>query len=320
MAVIKNLAFFDKKKLYKLTSFAESGLKVSEFGHFPLDLIHGILPFKLKFLEESFVSLENKKITGLVSVIKAGAKRVKISKIFIEKDSLQAGKLLINYIVDTYLGKGAESFYVVCDKNNTSLISIIQQGCGFQRFAKELVYSISKKDSILNYEDLNFEHIRPARISDAEKINDLINKTMFSYQRATFCNTISDFKKNFFAKNKQFVVLDRQKNSICGYFAVTMVSESDYSLELVLDVSYEIFVSDIVNYAKTRLQSEKNFKTLYVRLRSYFANFKELKEIADMEYSKSCENEIFVKTYLLTLKKQDFSYGDMSFNDPTPAF
>ena len=110
MAVIKSLAFCNKNKLKNLKSFVDSELDLSVFHPFPVDCLHHFLPFGYKFLNESFVVIENTKITGHLTIKKTSEKKVKITRLLLEENSIEQGKLLINYVVTTFLSKGAESF------------------------------------------------------------------------------------------------------------------------------------------------------------------------------------------------------------------
>ncbi|MDO5438305.1 MAG: hypothetical protein Q4F80_08930 [bacterium] len=319
MTVIKNLAFSDKKKLKNLSSFTESELDLSDFHSFPADFLHHFLPFKFKFLNESFVAIENKKIIGLITVNKAGEKRLKISRLLLEENSLEIGKLLVNCTMTLFLSKGAESFYVVIDKMNTPLILMFKEGLGFQSYAKEIVYKIEKKDSILGFDEINFDHIRKMRPSDIKNVSNLINGTMQGYKRPTFKKTPSDIKKNFLFAPEQYIICGSIKELPIGYFTILESKKSEFLLEFVIDKGYEGYVSDIIKFTFLKLSKKKKFKTLFVKLKSYYTNFDELKEILNMEYAPAFENEILVKDFMVA-KKQEFTYERMIFNDATPAF
>ena len=109
MAIIKNLVFCSKDRLKNLTSFVNPEYNVSGFVPFPLDVMHYLLPFKLKFLKESYVALDNGKTYGLITLEKddANRNRLKISQLFLEENSIEYGELLINYVVNKSLAQGA---------------------------------------------------------------------------------------------------------------------------------------------------------------------------------------------------------------------
>ncbi len=319
MTVIKNLAFADKQKLKALESFKEADLNVSDFLPFPIDLLHHFLPFRLKFLDESFVSVDERKITGLLTVQRVGSKRAKISRLLSEGNSLETGKFLVDCTVSFLLSKGAESFYVVIDKRNDKLINMFMEGCGFKNLAREIVYKINSNDFISDLNDISFSHIRKMTTIDIKEVKTLINDTMHSYQRAIFYKNSYEFKYNFFNRIKQYVLTGEKSKDIIAFFAVSKIKKGEYFVDFVISPSYEGYLSDIIQFVKIRLSKIKDFKVLYVKLKSYYYNFEELNEMLKIEYKNSNENIILTKNFL-TLNKETVGYEKMIFNDATPAF
>ena len=70
MAIIKNLIFCSKDRLKNLTSFVNFECSATGFVPFPLDILHYMLPFKMKFLKESYVAIDNGKTYGLITLEK----------------------------------------------------------------------------------------------------------------------------------------------------------------------------------------------------------------------------------------------------------
>ena len=118
MATIQNLAFMSKERLKDLISVVNFEYNNSGFPPFPLDIIHYLLPLKLKFLKETYVAADENKVYGLISLEKddSNPKRLKISQLFLRENSVEYAELLINYVVNKFLAKGAESFFVVVDE------------------------------------------------------------------------------------------------------------------------------------------------------------------------------------------------------------
>ncbi len=319
MTVIKNVVFVNKNKLKPLEEYAGVKFMPFEFSLFPIDIIHYLLPLKLKFLTETFVSIEDKKINGLMSVVKTGSRKVKITRILMGENSAKSGKLLVNYVVNAYLSKGAESFYAIVDGENLNLISMFKDALGFQNFAKEIVYKIEKKDIDFKNENFNFDYVKPMEFRDIKEVQNLINGTMFSYQKRTFMKSKTELRKDYFSKVGQYLLLDKNYDQILGYFRLQKINIQDYSLEFAIKPFFEAYAPDIIKYAELKLSTNKNFKNLYVKLESFYSNFTQLKESFDEEYKNSHQNEIFVKTYLVQ-KHTDFAFEKMVFNEATPAF
>lgn len=316
MANIKNLALFDKKRLRKMDSFVESELNLSIFDIFPVDLIHSMLPFKLKFLDESYVALENNEAKGLITINKTGDKKMKIKRLLLDENSFEIGKLLVNYVVQVYTGMGSEFFYVVADKTNIPLITMFKDGCGFMEYSKEIVYKINNK--LINDDDLSFSHIRKMKYSDIEQIKKMTDSLIGGHKKQFFSKTINEFQK-LFLQNKDKYIITLENGKIMGFFTINKLNKSDYLLDFVVNAGYEAYALDIINYARVKMYRKKNFQNLFFKLKSYYLNFKNLSEILNMEYEKIQENEILIKDFYIA-QKQEFKFEKMIFNDITPAF
>ena len=317
MVKIKNLAFLDKKKLNKLNSFLEAELDLSEFNPFFVDFFNNILPFKFKFSDESYVSIENKKINGLITINKAGDRKVKIKRLFLDENAYETGKILVNYVVSAYLAKGVEAFYVVADKTNTNLITMFKDGCGFQNISTEFVYRI-ENNSLNNVKEVNFDHIRKMKFSDINKVAALYGDMINSYKKPFFLKKERDIK-NEFTKNKEKYVICNEKNNIMGFFSIDKLNREEYLLDFVINNGFEGYTSDIIEFTKAALIKKTGFKSLYIKLKSQYSNFDELIKIFDIEYQKIKENNILYKGFLI-LQKQELKFEKMIFNDITPAF
>lgn len=319
MTVVKNLAFVDKNKLKNLSSFIASELDISTFYPFYISFLHHILPFKFKFLEETFVAIENKKIKGLITINKAGEKRVKISRLLLEENSEEIGKMLTNCVVTLFLSKGAENFYVVVDKNNIPLLTMFKNGLNFKDYGKEIIYQIKNDRKTFEFEDINFEHIYKMKKNYSKKVEELINGMMLSYRKPTFLKNAKEINNAMNFNKEHYIVYDKNNDNILGYFFINKMNKNDFLLEFVINSGYEAYSSDIIKYAKSKLIKNKNFKNLYIKLKSYYQNFDELYEMFNMEYERINECEILVKDFLIQ-KKQEFTFEKLIFNDATPAF
>ena len=317
MVKIKNLALLDRKKLVKLNSFLEAELGFLELNPFFVDFFHNLLPFRFKFLDESFVSIENKKINGLITINKAGNKRVKIKRLFLDENAYEIGKILVNYVISRYLTKGVEAFYVVADKTNINLITMFKNGCGFQSVSSEIVYKIENETSFIAKE-INFNHIRKMKLNDVGRVANLYDTVMHSYKKPFFLKKEKEVEKELI-KNREKYVIYEENNSIIGFFSIDRLNKEEYLLDFVISSGFEGYAADIIEFTKAKLLKKTDFKTLYVKLKSHYSNFDELAEIFNMEYQKIKENDILYKGFL-TLQKQEIKFEKMIFNDITPAF
>jgi len=68
---------------------------------------------------------------------KCNRKKLKISQLFLEENSIEYGELLINYVVNKFLAKGAQSFCVVVDEADDKLLKLFNDVCKFRTIADE---------------------------------------------------------------------------------------------------------------------------------------------------------------------------------------
>lgn len=318
MSVIKNLAYINKNRLKTLKSFIEAEISVSAFPLFPFDILHSFLPFKCKFLTESFVSIKSKKIKGLISVNKTGAKKIKITRLLLEENSSEEGKLLVNYVTTLYLSKGAESFYVIVNKNDNLLLTMLKDGCNFKCRGKEYIYEVKAEEFNLGHEDMSFDFIKKMRFEDLKAVEELSENSINQYQKPSFHKTAKDYRA-LSSSMEQYIIENKKKNNIIAYFSILKLNKAEYMLDFMVENTYEAYLQDIITFTKTKLLKNSEFKTLFIKLKNYYSNFNSLKQTLDLDYKNSYENEILIKDYIVQAK-QSYSYERMIFNDITPAF
>ena len=106
--------------------------------------INHILPLKLKFANESFVALEDKKTEALITLDKDSNSftRLKITKLILEENSTSIACQLVNYVISRYRAQGASSFYVVVDEKQADVLNIFQNELNFRACGFEYLYKI----------------------------------------------------------------------------------------------------------------------------------------------------------------------------------
>lgn len=319
MSVIKNLSYVNKNRLKTLKSFMEAEIPISAFPPFPFDALHSMLPYKCKFLPETYVSIKNKKINGLISINKASSKKIKITRLLLEENMGLEGKMLVNYITTLYASKGVETFFMIVNQKDETLLTMLKEGCNFKCRGKERVYEVDIKDFHLAHNVMSFEYIKRLIPSDIPHIKELHSNTLNQYQAPHFDKTERDFRAPIFSEIEQFIIHKKDENKIIAYFSILKLNKSQYMLDFVIENTYEGYLEDILLFTKVKCLKDKNFKTLYIKLKNYYSNYKNLKETLDIDYKNSFETEILIKDFIITAK-QPHSLERMIFNDITPAF
>lgn len=325
MAIIKNLAFFPKDVLKKL-NFIEFEAISSSTTPFPFDIIHYLLPFKLKFLKESYVVTDNGKVYGLITIEKDDARksRLKITQLFLEENSINYGELLINYVVNKFLAQGAQSFYISVSEEDTKLVTLFLDVCKFRKAGEEYYYKVKKSDFDFARED-NFSFIRFLKPQETKQISNLYNSMLASHLVPVYEKSEANFKENLFVgiSNKvsfKYVLENTQTEKLFGYFTISTRNNKDFVLDVVFALGHEIYLTDVLKFARREISKRNDAWTLYVRINTCFSNHKELLNVM---YSYGVEpakkSKVLVKDMYKTLPA-DKTVKQIIFNDVTPAY
>lgn len=324
MATVQNLAFISKERLKDLISFVNFEYNNSGFPPFPLDIIHYLLPLRLKFLKESYVAADDNKVYGLISLEKddSNPKRLKISQLFLRENSIEYAELLINYVVNKFLAKGAESFFVVVDEADDKMLKLLSDVCKFRILADEYLFKIKKSDFPYEKEH-GYNFIKFSKNYETAKIADLYNGLINSHQQPAFQINEKFFNDSIFVgiKNKisfKYVLVNPENKSLFGYFVISTRNGSDFILDVVLAPSYEVYLADILKFVKSEISKRNPSWTLYIKIKSYFINHKILLDVMkNYDFEPFKKSKILVKDLYKEIKTDNPLYNkQIVFNAP----
>ena len=106
-----------------------------------------------------------------------------------------------------------------------------------------------------------------------------------------------------------------------GYFEVATKNNVDYYINFSIDFAYNIYLIDAIKFIYTKLnQKNKNFN-LYIKIKDYFMNSKELLAILNENNMELIsKSQILAKDYYKQIKQDNlFKNAKIIFNDPTIA-
>lgn len=276
-----------------------------------LCFINHLLPLKLKFAPESFVALVDSEQKGVITVEKATKSntRLKITKLILEEQSLS--HQLINYVISRYRAMGANSFYAVVDENNADLINIFKNELNFRTCGHEYLYKVVAKNSSYSM------FLKTMKNNDIDNVAKFYNENINSFNRFLFGREKYQFRNNY----AKYVFYDKNKENLLGYFEVLTKNNTDFYINFSIDFAYNVYVVDAIKFIYTKIKQKNKKFNLYVNVKDYFMNSKELLAIineSDAEFvSKS---QILAKDYYREIKQQDiFKNAKIIFNDPTTA-
>lgn len=328
MTKIKSIVFCSRKKLKN--SMLKSGFELcdADFPPYFFDFVHHLMPLRLKFLNESFVAYDNKGILGLISLEKdeKSSKRLKITKLFLEKNSYDIGKILVQYAISRYCAMGATSYVVTIENNCEDLLSLFVKGCSFSQNADEYIFNLKSEnaDKFLEFCEEGFSFFKP---QSAPQVCKLYNSNINSYQRHNFICSKEQFMPSFasgLSEKIQFsyVLQDEQEGKVYGYFRIDTKNNVDYTLNFVIERGYEIYFKDALGFISNILSRRCKNWNLYIKVKSFFVNYDYFKSfLFDMELPLVKTSKILTKDYLTKAREINFiSSAKIIFNDITPAF
>ena len=328
MTQIKNIVFYNCKKLENAVHNSGFNIEESVVGPFLMSVFHYFLPIRAKFLSESYVAYDKDRVQGFVTVERdeRSRKRLKITKVFLEQNSFDVGKLLIQYVISKYCAMGAVSYRVVVEDTRNDMLTLFVDGCGFRKNAQEFTYKINNND--LKYDENNIsEGFRFYKNIKSADVCRLYNSNINAYQKHSFSKAKEQFEPYFATGMSDkvtfsYVLEDEQKGRVYGYFSVVTYNNVDYMLDFVLDSAFEIYFEDALCYISHCLNNRVKKWNLYVKIKTYFGNYKIFKEYCELKnYELVKSSFILTKDYLKEIKETSLlNSAKIVFNDITPAF
>ena len=275
--------------------------------------INHLLPLRLKFANESYIALVDNKKTALVTLDKDSKSytRFKITKLVLEEYCAEVSKQLINYVISKYRAQGANSFYVVVDEKQIDLLSIFKNEMNFRSCAHEYLYRVNCPNTLQHFS------LRPFKKNGVNEIRNFYNENINSFNKFLFSRENYQFLNDF----DKFVFYNDDETKLLGYFEVATKNNCDFYINFTIDFAYNIYIIDAIRFIYSRLkQKHKNFN-LYIKVKDYFMNSKELLAILkENNMELVSKSEILAKDYYREIKENNlFKNAKIIFNDPTTA-
>lgn len=275
--------------------------------------INHLLPLKIKFQNESFVAIEDNNIKGVVTFDKDSKSytRFKITKLILEEGATNVAHQLVSYVVSRYRAMGASSFYIVVDEKQDDLLNIFQNELNFRACGYEYLYKIN---SIATSCSIHLKHYKK---SYAKDVMNFFNENINSYNKVLFAREAYQFNNRCI----KYVFFNEKDDKIIGYFEVATKNNIDFYINFSIDFTYNIYLVDAIKYIITKLNQKYKKYNLYVKIKDYFMNSKDLIAILkenDAEFIS--KGRILARDYYKEIKENDlFKNAKIIFNDPTIA-
>lgn len=314
MAKLRKLGLFDIAKIKKMMSVVSSDDIPSLTELFllsPLIHIQGYLPIKLRKMPESFVSIENKAINGMISIRSEFGNPYKwnIKDLFLDKNSYAAGRQLVDYVLAKYGAMGANTFFVIVEDSNEELLDLFSKGCGFRLCSHENLWKMN--EYIISKPSESGDLYRPFRNSDAKEVCELYNDSIFPHFRYSLSKSKGEFYDMFFqglSKTTYFkyVLADARTKKIKSFIQYQTTDNVNFYLDIVLPSPYEDLYPELINFAISQILRRKKDFNLYIQNRKYMMTSKRYEEyLKDNNFSCLQNNVVLVKDFFKTIKQEE---------------
>ena len=312
MTRIIPLRYSDMEKVRKMIEYVSPDISKDKvngetFVYFPFNGLHELLPISMKFLQECYVAVEGEELLGLISLVPDGSQKTrwKINRLILNPNAYDAGKQLIDYVVNKYGGAGVETFLTTIDENYTEALALFKTACSFRNCSK---INIWEYENLKNYKiSENNLSLRAAELSDAKKLFELDCQTLYPKFKTALVKTEKDFR--FDAGNnlinklkghkiKRFVLDNPQKGTIESFLSVMTRDNVNFWIDITLSLAYQEYYEDILNFAINRVCSINQNGKLYIGVRDFQQTSKKMTEVLSQHDFKQRGNfEVLVKDY-----------------------
>lgn len=312
MAIIRQLWPTDIKKVKELIEVIAPGsaselTNDGKFTFFPLELFHRLLPLKLKFLQESYVAVEKGEVLGLISIITDDKERsrFKINRLILNTNAYDAGKQLINYVVNKYGAAGVETFIATIDENHAEAIGLFKNACGFRSCSKIHIWENNQPEAPAEISaNINFRNVK---LNDAKELLELDRQSLHPQYRTSLEKNISDFK--FGLRNRiinafrglkvhRLALEDKKTGQIEGYILLVTPDNNVFWSDITLSLAFQEYYPDVINYIVNFVKYRNCNAKLYIYDRKYYQANAKLGELLESMHFKIFQTyQVLAKDY-----------------------
>jgi len=306
-----NIKYLSKVKKLLSNITDKERLNFSEFSHgiinlFPLD----ILPLRLRHVSESYMAVNEKnEVRAFLTItpVKGNFRKWYIKRLFLNKNSFEEGKQLIDYVVTKFGASGADTFCVLTDEADENSAALFSKMCGFRLCSREVLWKPAKKlnlDSPISKNDfILFKN------TDSQDTAELFNSSVFPHFRYSLECEKEEFKENLFkglSDNLSFKFVLKDENGIFAYTELLSYDDKNWIIDIIISKQYEDSYINILKTLILMLESRSRNINIYVKNRNYMTSSKLIEEV--LTENCFCKYEIkmlFVKDFYKPVKEKE---------------
>lgn len=322
MAKIKKISYRDIINVKKLISVVCSDNVMSYrrlfFLSVPITYFQNLIyNVQLRRLPETYVAFDNSNnLKGVISVKAQHGNSYKwqIKRLFLDKNSHEEGKQLVEYIVAKFGARGADTFYVSVDDNQNELIDLFIKGCGFRFCSTEALWSVSNVNFLVDNIDETL--FKPFKSSDNQKTADLFNDTLITHYKYSLSKEKGEFNDNLIQginsdSNFKYILEDSSKNIIKAFIEIKTIDNKNYFIDTIVPPQYSDLYTMILSFTIKKIQKRNKSSKIYIKNRKYLQG-SELYEkfFKENRFELLQNNAILVRDFFKTVKEESKGYNN----------
>ena len=311
MAKIRKLSIFDVFNVRKLVSFIWSGdvihYKRMFFISAPMTFVQSFLPLFLRKVPETYVAETEKELRGVITIKpqSSNCSKWEITRLFLQKNSNDIGKQLVDYIVSHLGAIGVTTFFAAVNDTETELLDLFVKGSGFRMCSCSAMHKMTNINFFdVSFSNLHFRHIKP---SDSEKLALFFNENIFPTFKNSLKKDKSEFKENLFKGLSPtiFKYILEDKDNIVSYFEIYSCESSTYVIDIIVSQGYTGMYSQILSFAVSEVMKRNKNVSIYIKNRKYLMCGYEIEEFFKQNHFEMLENKVvLVKDFYGRIKEE----------------
>lgn len=270
----------------------------------------------LRRLPETYVAFDNEnKLKGLITIKAQTGNPYKwqIKRLFLDKNSYDTGKQLVDYIVAKFGARGVDTFYLSVDDNNAELIELFIKGCGFRACSSEALWAVSNVNFLVP--DLDEKAFKTFKNEDANRVAELYNENLNSLYKYSLSKEYGEFKDKFLQGLHHDIdfkyILEDEKNKIIKAFVeIKTFDNTNYFVDTIIPNQYMDLFPYVLSFALKKItKRNKNFK-MYIKNRKYLSSG-DLAEnfFRENRFELLQNNTILVRDFFKSVKEETTDYN-----------
>ncbi len=299
MAKIRQLNLLDVIDVRKLVSFICTDdvihYKRLFFASAPMTFVQNFLPLFLRKQPETYVAETDGKLCGVISLKSQSinCQKWEIIRLFLQKNSYDAGKQLVDYVVSHFGAVGVTTFFAAVNDTEMELLDLFVKGAGFRMCSCTSIHNMSN----INFFDENFSKLmfRTIKSSDSQRLADFFNENIFSSFKNSLKKDKSEFEEELF-RGLNYTsfkyLLEDNKNNVISYLEIFAYDNSTYGIDIIVSQGYMNMYAQILSFAVTEIKKRNKNVSVFIKNRKYLMGGYEIEEFFKRNHFEMLENKV----------------------------